>query len=147
MGILFKGESVDSSLGLIIHSDPLAPSTFPSRSPSHNLLPFNRQQNIYTPAPHPPSSHPQPSQLVNPPRQPPLPNLLSIMRLRRPPILRPHKIRESFRFLIPSVSVSMTVIIVSVRVVGGSDVFHAVDAAAFGAAFDGAGTGNLEMGC
>lgn len=62
------------------------------------------------------------------------------MRLRRPPILGPHEIRKRLWFLIIVCAVAMlfAVSVVGVRVVGRADVFHAVDATAFGAAFDGA---------
>lgn len=44
------------------------------------------------------------------------------------------------------VAVLFAVSVMRVRVVGRSDVFHAVDAAAFGAAFDGAFAGHLVCG-
>ena len=58
------------------------------------------------------------------------------MRLRRPPVLGPHIIRKRLRLLVTMRRVAVPA--VRVRVVGGADVLHAVDAAAFGAAFDGA---------
>ena len=45
-----------------------------------------------------------------------------------------------------AVAVLVAVSVVGVRVVGRSDVFHAVDAAALGAAFDGAVAGHLFVG-
>ena len=66
------------------------------------------------------------------------------MRLRRPPILGPDEIRKRLWFLIAVCAVAMlfamlfAVSVVRVRVVGRANVFHAVDATAFGAAFDGA---------
>ena len=67
-------------------------------------------------------------------------SLLQIKRLRRPPILGPHVIRKRLGLL---VSVVLVAVVVRVRVVGRANVFHAVDAAAFGAAFDGAFAGHL----
>ena len=65
---------------------------------------------------------------------------LPIKRLRRPPVLRPHVVRHRLRLL-----VSMMVV-VRVRVVGRSDVFHAVNAATLVAACDGAVAGHLFVG-
>lgn len=69
---------------------------------------------------------------------------LPIRRLRRPLVLGPHEIRHRLRFL---VVVRRVAVVVGVRVVGGPDVLHAVDAAALGAAFDGAGAGHLRGFC
>ena len=64
------------------------------------------------------------------------------MRLRRPPILWPHKIRKRLRLLVVVRAVAV-LLVVRVRVVRRADVLHAVDAAALGAAFDGAAAGHL----
>ena len=58
------------------------------------------------------------------------------MRLRRPPILGPHVVGKRLWFLVAMVLFAVAVM--RVRVVGRPDVLHAVDGAAFGAAFDGA---------
>lgn len=70
------------------------------------------------------------------------------MRLRRPSILRPHKIRKRLRFhiIVRAVAMLFAVSVMRVRVVGRADVFHAVDATAFGAAFDGAVARHLLIG-
>lgn len=97
---------------------------------------------MYTPIapnpPHPPWLHPLP-----PPR--PSPSPLPIMRLRRAPILGSHKIRKRLGLdvIVRAVAVLFAVTVVRVGVVGRPDVLHAVDAAAFGAAFDGAVAGHL----
>lgn len=65
------------------------------------------------------------------------------MRLRRPPILWPHKIRKRLRLLVVVRAVAV-LLVVRVRVVRRADVLHAVDAAALGAAFDGAAAGHIE---
>ena len=46
-----------------------------------------------------------------------------------------------------NVCVAVLVVVVGVRVVGRANVLHAVDAAALGAAFDGAGAGHLSFFC
>lgn len=74
---------------------------------------------------------------------------LPIMRLRRAPILGPHIIRKRLGLLVivRPVAVLLAVAVVRVRVVGRADVLHAVDAAALGAAFDGAVAGHIEPDC
>lgn len=59
------------------------------------------------------------------------------MLLRRAPVLGSHEIRKCLRLGI------MFVVVMIVWVVRWSDVFHAIDAAAFGAAFDRALAGHL----
>ena len=66
------------------------------------------------------------------------------MRLRRPPILGPHVVGKRLWLLVAMVLFAVAVM--RVRVIGRSDVFHAVDGAAFGAAFDGAVAGHLLGG-
>ena len=66
------------------------------------------------------------------------------MRLRRPLVLGPHEVGKRLRLLVVVRRVAV-VVVVRVRVVGRSDVLHAVDAAAFAAAFDGAGAGHLVV--
>ena len=65
------------------------------------------------------------------------------MRLRRPPVLGPHVIGKRLWFLVSVRRVAVLVVVRVVRVVRRADVLHAVDAAAFGAAFDGAVAGHL----
>ena len=67
------------------------------------------------------------------------------MRLRRAPILGSHKIRKRLGLdvIVRAVAVLFAVPVVRVGVVGRPDVLHTVDAAAFGAAFDGAVAGHL----
>ena len=63
-------------------------------------------------------------------------SLSLIKRLRRPPILRLYIIRKRLRRLVSMVAVA-------VWVVGRTDVFHSVDAPAFGTALNGAVAGHL----
>lgn len=62
------------------------------------------------------------------------------MWLRRAPVLGPHVIRNRLGFDV------LVLVVVRVRVVGGPNVLHAVDAAALEAAFDGALAGHLFVG-
>lgn len=66
-------------------------------------------------------------------------NILPIANLHQLPILRPDIIRKSLGLLV----IMMAVIMVRMGVVRGAYVFHLVDAAAFGASFDGAVAGCL----
>ena len=89
------------------------------------------------PSPLPNKDHPSPHH----------PSRLPVKRLRRPPVLWPHEIRHRLWLLVIVRRVAVLVVVVGVRVVGRANVLHAVDAAALGAAFDGAGAGHLSFFC
>lgn len=64
---------------------------------------------------------------------------------RVPLVLGPHEVDKRLGLLVVVRRVAVVVVVVRVRVVGRADVLHAVDAAALGAAFHGAGAGHLVI--